>query len=97
MLEQAVVGEPHDLYQNGKPVLNKNGEHAVEYKKSDQLLICLFKATLPEKYRNNYQAPVEDDGVWIAGRNRVDVIREETEARQKSLDMIMAAENQRGN
>lgn len=96
-LERAVVGEPHYLYQNGKPVLDKNGDHAVEYKKSDQLLICLLKATLPEKYRDNYQAPVEDDGVRIAGRNRADVIREEIEARQKALDMIVTAEKQRVN
>ena len=88
-MRRAVEGTHEFVLHDGKPVRHpETGEYIVRSRFSDTLLIFLLKGLMPERYRDSYVPPVQDDGVRVAGRKRVDVIREEIEARQKALDML---------
>ncbi|MCA9111087.1 MAG: hypothetical protein KDA52_14140 [Planctomycetaceae bacterium] len=98
LYRRAVQGVRELELHKGKPVRDpETGGFLYKIKYSDALLVVLLRALIPEKYRDNHPQVPEDDGVRIAGRKRADVIREEIEARQKALEMIVAAEGQQKN
>lgn len=91
-MRRAVEGTEEYVLHQGQPVRDPDnpGQFLKKRRYSDFLLFKMMQAAIPEKYRENFvpQGADEDDGVRVAGRSRMDVIREEIAARQAALEML---------